>query len=368
VIEGTTSIVVVDDMRVNIEILKKRLSSEKYNIISFTSSDECAKKLDELSCEVFILDIEMPELNGLELGEKIKSHPKHGETPILYFTGSDSADVLERAFQVGAIDFLPKQISELELKLRLRNVIQLNRAKEKIIKQSEMMEIYLRLMFHDMASPLTVCQFNLEKARAISQHSDQIKRLDKSIYSLGRVLDLTSDIKAFFQGSVPEKIGNAHELLFDVTTLFQDRLSDKSIDLEVVNQLPESRKINIPRSFMVHQIISNFLSNAIKFSPTHGKITLTIRPLQGEGNQPKAEIIIRDYGQGMSPDALADFARRKPSRTTLGTSGEKGTGSGVMIANFFLDKFAGRLVIESSTEGTSTNPKGTSVHLMVPLV
>ncbi|MCX6116527.1 MAG: sensor histidine kinase, partial [Proteobacteria bacterium] len=258
-------------------------------------------------------------------------------------------------------------VDEIELKLRVRNSILMHRAQESIKQQSEMLEIYLRLMFHDFATPLTVGQFNLIKGISSLPPGTAIPQLTKASAALSRLVELTTDIKSFFQGTEPNQRVSTKKIIDDINSTFEDKLCERNVKLDILNETPTDSMINIPKSFLVHQIVGNFLSNAIKFSPVDGKIELQFCIVRDDSvQQNRMRIVIRDFGPGMNEEALSSFTRRRKRTATRGLSGEMGTGSGVMIAQFFLEKFLGTLQIESWCESNLTEKQGTKVTIFIP--
>lgn len=198
-------IIVVDDMRVNLESVKIALRPDGCEIQTFQSSLECANSLMDLTADLFLLDMEMPEMTGLELASKIRAIPKFSRAPILFFTSSTDPEHLEKAYEIGAVDFLPKSLSHLEIRLRVRSALKLAQANEALQQQTKMMEIFLRLIFHDLATPLTVCEFNLRRLKTVDAAA-QAPVLEKVTKSLSRIGDLIGDTKSFFPRHCAEEI------------------------------------------------------------------------------------------------------------------------------------------------------------------
>lgn len=359
-------IIVVDDMRVNLESVKIALRPDGCEIQTFQSSLECANSLMALTADLFLLDMEMPDMTGLELAAKIRAIPKFSRAPILFFTSSTDPEHLEKAYEIGAVDFLPKSLSHLEIRLRVRSALKLAQANEALQQQTKMMEIFLRLIFHDLATPLTVCEFNLRRLKTVDAAA-QAPVLEKVTKSLSRIGDLIGDTKSFFQGTVPKKYCSPSQLTADIHLMYDQRLAEKSMTIVEKNNAGEATEIKIPKSFMVHQIIANFISNSIKYSPDESNILLAFTAPRETDDGPFIDVIIRDHGKGMTKEQVNAFASGHVSASTEGVKGEKGTGSGVMIAKFFLEKFGGEVSIISYPENTGDNAQGTVVKLTVPV-
>jgi len=100
---------------------------------------------------------------------------------------------------------------------------------------------------------------------------------------------------------------------------------------------------------MLSVIIRNLLTNAIKYSHSFGKITIT-----GTIDSHAAKLAITDNGVGISQEKLSDILKMGTGKSTPGTNGEKGTGLGLHLCKTFLEKLGGELQVESTPgEGTS---------------
>ena len=109
-------------------------------------------------------------------------------------------------------------------------------------------------------------------------------------------------------------------------------------------------------SDLMNTVIRNLLSNAIKFTPEGGLVSVSIDP----GQNGSVTMIIKDSGIGMSEKALSDLFRIDSRSSQKGTSGETGTGLGMILCKEFMEKMDGSIHVESEAG------KGTSVFLTIP--
>ena len=100
---------------------------------------------------------------------------------------------------------------------------------------------------------------------------------------------------------------------------------------------------------MLTSVIKNLISNALKFSHLNSEVTVFINQI-GEDNI----VIISDNGVGIPFDKQADLFSFKTNRTTRGTSGEKGTGLGLLICKEYLEKNKGTIRAQSDPGKGST--------------
>ena len=118
-------IVIIDDDNITIEILKSALSQE-YDIHCFTDPVAGQNYVLEHCPDIVLLDINMPERNGLEICQDIKSHPNMAYTNILFITSLNSHVDEEKGLKVGAVDYINKPLCLPVIKNRIDIHIRLN--------------------------------------------------------------------------------------------------------------------------------------------------------------------------------------------------------------------------------------------------
>jgi len=116
-------ILAVDDDDIHLRLLSVFLRKLQYEDLTLADSSEAALNLildADPPFECFILDINMPGMNGIELCRTIRSDPKYADVSVLMLTGLSDRKHMEAAFQAGATDYITKPIEEFELSVRLK--------------------------------------------------------------------------------------------------------------------------------------------------------------------------------------------------------------------------------------------------------
>lgn len=139
-------ILIIDDSPTACSVIKGVLSGAGYNVLTESSSDTALKKITSglfPGLSLIISDIEMPGMNGIELCREIKSCRESEDVPIVLITGIEKSDIINRAFDAGAADFLNKPFRKIELLARVRSLIRLKeeidrrKAREEELMQRE---------------------------------------------------------------------------------------------------------------------------------------------------------------------------------------------------------------------------------------
>jgi len=136
-------VAVVDDEEGIRDILKVFLEDEGYKVSTAANTTDLLTLAREESIDAFIVDIEIRGEDGTELCRNIRAIPKHVRTPILCITGNDNPEILLRAFNAGADDFLQKPMNMVSLLTRLRIQLQKTDYFNKLERARLMMQRYL---------------------------------------------------------------------------------------------------------------------------------------------------------------------------------------------------------------------------------
>jgi len=137
-------------------------------------------------------------------------------------------------------------------------------------------------------------------------------------------------------------------------TLVQEIAKNKGITFSL--QMPDETPITADRN-MIATIVRNLLTNAVKFTPTGGTVTLEISAGTGrKSSTPTTRITVSDTGIGMTEEQIRKLFSRDAMHcvSTEGTANEAGTGLGLMVCKELLEKHGSALHIESETGKGST--------------
>ena len=119
-------ILIIDDAPANIQTLSSILKARGYNINIATNGRQGLEVLERIRPDLILLDIMMPEMDGFETCQRIKASTAWREIPIVFLTAkTDTADIV-RAFELGAVDYVPKPFNAHELLARVNTHLTLD--------------------------------------------------------------------------------------------------------------------------------------------------------------------------------------------------------------------------------------------------
>jgi len=120
-------ILVVDDEQFNIEVVMGFLEDEGYEFNYTTNGKDALKAVFSNNFDLILLDINMPEMDGLEVCRRIKNDERSKDIPIIFLSAFNDIDTITKAFSTGGSDYITKPFNGLELIARVQTHIQLRK-------------------------------------------------------------------------------------------------------------------------------------------------------------------------------------------------------------------------------------------------
>jgi len=119
------TIFAVDDSDTNLSLTKKALE-EYYRILTMPSAAKMFALLEKVTPDLILLDIEMPDMNGVDAFKKLKADSAYGKIPIIFLTGRNDTAIEARCFELGAMDFITKPFSAPVLQNRIKTYLNID--------------------------------------------------------------------------------------------------------------------------------------------------------------------------------------------------------------------------------------------------
>ncbi len=227
--------------------------------------------------------------------------------------------------------------------------------------QSEKLKNLVRMLSHDLANLIwatklhaQACKDDIADTLIVTESTDAIEKLCNNMSDLIESVRL---IRALEDGKVQLTIVpvSLTEVLDNIRLSLDGRAKQANVTLEFENNLSSTTQVLADKVALTHNVLSNFITNAIKFSPAGKSVRIIIWQ---ESNH--VHISIKDRGIGI-PQELLDIVfdpHKKSSRN--GLRGEKGTGFGMPVAKYMLENFGGKLTIDSKTASSNSSPENNS--------
>lgn len=134
------SILVVDDTPHNVRLLSTILTGQGYQVRKALNGQRALATVQEFPPHLILLDVMMPEMNGYELCEHLKSSPTTSSIPVIFLSALDDASDKVKAFDVGAVDYITKPFQEKEVLARVANQLTIQSQKQLLQEQRNQLE------------------------------------------------------------------------------------------------------------------------------------------------------------------------------------------------------------------------------------
>lgn len=346
-------ILIVDDNLKNLQVTAKILRDEKFLISLAQGGRDALLQLEQQIPDLVLLDIMMPEIDGLEVCRKIKENEKLNEIPIIFLTAMNQTEDLVEGFIAGGVDYITKPFRREELLIRVKNHLELAESRKKIIEMNKTRDKLYSIIAHDIYSPLSNLSMIIRAIAddVISPASEDfgkiITDLDKSTQSTITLLEnllkwanVQSDILL-----LTPKLLAIRPLIDECIQLLASNAHQKNITIK------HNVSSNLQAYFdevTIHTVFRNLIANAIKFTPENGTIEIN-----STLNNEYALISIKDNGVGMTETIINKIFEKHATYTSLGTNKEQGSGLGLMVVHDFVERNNGNLNVKSKLgEGT----------------
>ncbi len=121
--EGKYNILVVDDDKVNRDLMKGILSAEGFDVCMAESGEECLRMIHGQDPDLVVLDVMMPNMDGFEVCVKLKADTRTKAIPVIFVTALNRLEDILRGYSVGGVDFIPKPIDRALVVARVKALL-----------------------------------------------------------------------------------------------------------------------------------------------------------------------------------------------------------------------------------------------------
>jgi len=203
------TILAVDDTLANIDVVKGVLSQD-YLVQAALNGKVALKIIEKQKPDLILLDIMMPDMDGYEVCQILKSQEQTKNIPIIFLTAKTQVDDEAKGLSLGAIDYITKPISPPILKERVKNHLLLQASKESLLRQNEMLEervIERTTQLSELQDVAMVAMGALAESRD-PETGNHIRRTQRYVKALAVELSKHDQYKAFL---TPDVITSLHK-------------------------------------------------------------------------------------------------------------------------------------------------------------
>ena len=380
--EAPAKILLVDDDPIVRAIMRGTLEVDGYVISEADDGDAALELYHVTKPELLIADVVMPRMDGFTLCRELRRQKDGAYVPILMATGLDDVPSITKAYEAGATDFISKPINWIVLGHRVRYMLRASRAFKELRENEDRLLVakdqaeaanrsktdFLANMSHELRTPLNaIIGFSeimrdgkfgplstkyVEYATAIADSGNHLLTVINNILDMSRA-------EANRLVLVEEEIEIARAVAFSVGTIEE---MARHADIDCHSEIPD----DLPRFFgdaaKLRQILINLLANAVKFTPSGGKVSVAVE----QGADGGMVFHVRDTGIGIPPEklplAMAPFGQVQSGLTRQ----YAGSGLGLPLTKRLVELHGGTMQISSEpgkgTTVTAQFPKERTAH------
>lgn len=328
------NILLVDDQPAKLLSYEAMLSQLGENLIKASSGREALEHLLKSDITLVLMDVSMPEIDGFELAEIIRQHPRYQKTAIIFVSAVHLTDLDRlKGYESGAVDYVSVPVVPELLRAKVSVFAQLYRKTREterltaelerrvaertaelesaVARQSELAEQlleadrrkdeFLALLSHELRNPLAPVRNAAAIMRLKKSHDAEIAWcvdvVDRQVQQLTRLVDDLLDVSRITRGKIRlqlETIDLADVVSSAVET---SRPLIDAMHHKLTVTLPDTPLLVRGDQTRLTQVVANLLNNACKFQRAHGCIEVLV---QQEGDD--GAIRVRDHGIGIAPE------------------------------------------------------------------
>lgn len=367
-------ILIVDDKPENIIALKRILDKHQFEVDSALSGEEALKKVLKNNYDLVLLDVQMPGLDGFEVAESISGYSKTKDIPIIFLSAVNvNKQFISKGYASGGRDYMVKPFDPDVLILKIKTYIKLyeqttalQNMQQVLVEEIEFRkqaertkDEFITMASHELKTPLTSIKGYMqmvERSFDRDLKEDAKKYLDRTrqqLEKLNILIDDLLDTSKIASGKLDFRNG-----VYDA-----DPIIDNAVD--IIRQTYPSHtiiKTGLANAkiygdqLRIEQVILNYLTNAIKYSPNSSEILVDVSRLSDD----EILINITDSGIGIPKDKQADLFT-KFYRVEESSNRFQGLGMGLYICAEIIKRHHGRYGVDSEPG------RGSSFYFTLPV-
>jgi two-component system sensor histidine kinase/response regulator len=292
-------ILVVDDQPANLRVVSTLLARDGYDVLTATEGEEALAIASAQLPDLMLLDMIMPGMDGFALLGEVKQRPELLRVPVVFLTAAHDRELLLRAFDAGAVDYVTKPFMPEELLARVNAHIGLKLARDRLERVARERQELVNLVAHDLKNPLSSVLFASDILLNDGVREERIPRYLQMIQDSAR--DALGYIKRYLETQADSarsrdaEANAATVVLRDVVDWIAARyglqLEGRGRQLRV---LADGDGAVAMDGLVLRQVAENLVSNAMKYAPD-SDIELSLRC----GAPGYRQLLVEDRGPGI---------------------------------------------------------------------
>ena len=351
-------ILVVDDEALVLDSCRKVLNDAGYAVETASGGQEAIDKLSRGSYDLMLVDLKMPDIDGLEVLSRARS--SNPAMVIAIITGYATVETAVAAMKNGAYDYISKPISVNSLEMLAKRALETARLQKELGRIQREKENFIRTIYHEFKSPIAdISMFLMTLKKMLPLDEKQQRMVSLCEKKLIPLKELTEDLLQVTRAEFMERqkkitVVNLLELVRQAVSANSAAAAEAGISLEI-DSSAVSVNAETEREGMV-TVINNLIRNAIRYNKEGGSVALSVGH---QGNT--AWLSVTDTGIGIPKDQQKAIFEEFYRVRDESTKDIYGTGLGLSIVKRILESLGGRIEVDSEPG------KGTTFRVSLPV-
>jgi two-component system sensor histidine kinase/response regulator len=346
-------ILVVDDQPANLRAVSTLLVRSGYEVVTANTGEEALRVAGEQVPDLLLLDMMMPGMDGFALLAQIKQQPPLLRLPVVFLTAAHDRELLLRAFDAGAVDYVTKPFMPEELLARVNAHVGLKLTRDRLERVARERQELVNLVAHDLKNPLSSVLFASDVLRNDGCKRERIPRYIEMIHESAK--DALGYIRRYLevQGEhATEQLRSAgSSVQAPLREVLEWLVSRYGLQLESRGQLLQVRDVPVDgvvaiEPLVLRQVAENLLSNALKYAPG-SDVELSIR----QGAPGYWQLLVEDRGPGISAPKQRQLFKPFVRLSEVDPADGLSSGLGLSLAKQIIEKSGGQLWYEDREGG-----------------
>ena len=352
------SVLVVDDTVENLRVLSDLLGEQGYEVRAVTSGRQALQAVDHDPPDLILLDITMPDMDGFEVCRRLRATERSKDVPVIFLTAlTATADKL-RAFDAGGVDYVTKPFQFEEVLARVRTHVALRRAQTALADSykglralEQLRDDLVHMIVHDMRSPLTALQIDLNLLKGPAAALDDVSRQGlqaavDSVKALNRMANDLLDVSRLEEGKMP--IDRAEwdltQIASEVRSALRNIDHERPIDIETAGPVRATCD-----GSLVRRVLENLVSNGIRHTPAGSRIRISLASDRG-----RVRVEVHDQGRGVPPEAREKIFEKFGALQARHDRSYHSVGLGLAFCKLAIRAQGGTIGVDSGVPAGST--------------
>ncbi|OQY13365.1 MAG: hypothetical protein B6I31_01350 [Desulfobacteraceae bacterium 4572_19] len=371
-------ILVVDDDEINREVVRSKLA-DTYRIDLAENGIRCISMANKLLPDLILLDIMMPEMSGYEVIKRLKMEKRTKDIPIICLSAKTQISSIQKAINLGAMDYVSKPFHEEELIVRIETQLKQKKLIENIKEALKVKTEFLTTMSHEIRTPMNAIAGFIGLFLNMDLNEKQRECLEYIKSASDSLMNIIEDILNFTEIdsgklALKDEAFDICDMSYKLITLFKTNAEIQG--LKIISTIPDAE--SLPRNVkgdinQLNQVLINLLNNSMKFTKK-GLITLSLGVEWENKDTVCFKFTVTDTGIGVPSDKKKIIFDAFSQADGSLTREFGGTGLGLAISNKLIQKMGGKLWVESpvnpnyNPETSEDTPPGSSFHFTIVLL